>query len=127
MTTIDVTTEGRPAREVLAWSRVTVEPALRAAVDTLTSSMLRVAGYHFGWWNEHGHPPMAPKNVPSKNVDPKNVDPKNVTAVSIGHGDTMLRDQLFEGLDRLSPVERLAWSAIQFCCYSIKFVLGVQG
>ncbi|MBV8811955.1 MAG: hypothetical protein JO033_25075, partial [Acidobacteriaceae bacterium] len=31
-------------------------------------------------------------------------------AVSIGHGDTMLRDQLFEGLDRLSPVERLAWS-----------------
>ena len=33
-------------------------------------------------------------------------------AVSIGHGDTMLRNQLFEGLDRLSPVERLAWSAI---------------
>ncbi|MBV8541360.1 MAG: hypothetical protein JO364_05110, partial [Pseudonocardiales bacterium] len=52
---------------------------------------------------------------------------KEQAAVSIGHGDTMLRDQLFEGLDRLSPVERLAWSAIQFCCYSIKFVLGVQG
>jgi hypothetical protein len=48
-------------------------------------------------------------------------------AVSIGHGDTMLRDQLFEGLDRLSPVERLAWSAIQFCRYFIKFVLSVQG
>ncbi|MBV9163515.1 MAG: transposase family protein, partial [Pseudonocardiales bacterium] len=48
-------------------------------------------------------------------------------AVSIGHGDTVLLDKLFEDLDRLSPVERLAWSAIQFCCYSIKFFLGVQG
>ena len=28
---------------------------------------------------------------------------------------------------KVSPVERLAWSAIQFCCYSIKFFLGVQG
>ncbi|MBV9011115.1 MAG: hypothetical protein JO272_03525, partial [Pseudonocardiales bacterium] len=48
-------------------------------------------------------------------------------AVSLGHGDTVLLDKLFEDLDRLSPVERLAWSAIQFCCYSIKFFLGVQG
>src|SRR5947209_17560487 len=49
------------------------------------------------------------------------------TAVSIGHGDTMLLDKLSEDLDRLSPVESLAWSAIQFYRYSIKFVLGVQG
>jgi geranylgeranyl diphosphate synthase type I len=56
LTTIDVMAEGRPIRDVLAWSRITVEPALRAAVNTLTSSMLRIAGYHFGWWNEHGHP-----------------------------------------------------------------------
>jgi hypothetical protein len=48
-------------------------------------------------------------------------------AISIGHGDTVLLDKLFEDLDRLSPVERLAWSAIQFYCYSIKFFLGVQG
>jgi geranylgeranyl diphosphate synthase type I len=48
-------TEGRSADEVLAWSRNTVEPALRAAVDTLPSSMRHIAGYHFGWWNEHGH------------------------------------------------------------------------
>jgi hypothetical protein len=34
---------------------------------------------------------------------------------------------IFEDLDRLSPIERLAWSAIQFCRYSIKFVLGAQG
>ena len=49
------------------------------------------------------------------------------TAVSIGHGDTMLRDQLIEDLDWFSPVQRLAWSAIQFRCYFIKFLLGVQG
>jgi geranylgeranyl diphosphate synthase type I len=53
MTVIDVTIEGRSALEVLAWSRITVEPALRAAVDTLPSAMRRIAGYHFGWWDEH--------------------------------------------------------------------------
>ncbi len=56
MTTVDVMTAGRSAREVLAWSRDLVEPALRSAVDTLPSSMLHIAGYHFGWWDEHGHP-----------------------------------------------------------------------
>src|SRR5947209_19346984 len=48
-------TVGRSAREVLAWSRDLVEPAVRAAVDTLPSSMLHIAGYHFGWWDEHRH------------------------------------------------------------------------
>ncbi len=56
MATIDLKTEGRSAREVLAWSRTTVEPALRAAVDTLPSSVRRIAGYHFGWWDEQGQP-----------------------------------------------------------------------
>ncbi|MGH3842039.1 MAG: family 2 encapsulin nanocompartment cargo protein polyprenyl transferase [Pseudonocardiaceae bacterium] len=65
MTTVDVPpaepairprTEGRSAPEVLAWSRDLVGPALRSAVDTLPSSMLHIAGYHFGWWDEHGHP-----------------------------------------------------------------------
>jgi geranylgeranyl diphosphate synthase, type I len=52
--TIDVKTVSRSAWEVLGWSRSIVEPVLRAAVDTLPSSMLRIVGYHFGWWNEHG-------------------------------------------------------------------------
>lgn len=56
MTTADAIIESRSAREVLAWSRATVEPALRAAVQTLPSSMRRIAGYHFGWWDEHGEP-----------------------------------------------------------------------
>ncbi|HEX2263152.1 MAG TPA: family 2 encapsulin nanocompartment cargo protein polyprenyl transferase [Pseudonocardiaceae bacterium] len=64
MTTIDVKTAARPAHEVLAASRITVEPALRAAVDTLPSSMQRIAGYHFGWWNEHGQPERNPGAKP---------------------------------------------------------------
>jgi geranylgeranyl diphosphate synthase type I len=60
VTISDVMTEGRSADEVLAWSRTAVEPALRAAVDTLPSAMRRIAGYHFGWWNEHGQPDHAP-------------------------------------------------------------------
>jgi geranylgeranyl diphosphate synthase, type I len=56
MTTIDVKAQHRSAREVLAASRVTVEPALRAAINTLPPAMLRIAAYHFGWCNEHGHP-----------------------------------------------------------------------
>ena len=51
-----VAAEGRSAREVLAWSRNTVDPALRLAVDDLTGSVRRIAGYHFGWWDEHGQP-----------------------------------------------------------------------
>ncbi|MDH2429020.1 family 2 encapsulin nanocompartment cargo protein polyprenyl transferase [Sphaerisporangium sp. TRM90804] len=49
-------TTGRPVREVLHWSRDTVGPALRTAVETLPPSMRRVAGYHFGWLDQHGEP-----------------------------------------------------------------------
>jgi geranylgeranyl diphosphate synthase type I len=59
MTAIDVKTEGRPTREVLAWSRAAVEPTLHAAVDTLPALMRRIAGYHFGWWNQHGQQEQA--------------------------------------------------------------------
>ena len=59
MTTVEVTAEGRSAREVLAWSREMVEAALRPAADTLPASMRHIAGYHFGWWDEHGEPVQA--------------------------------------------------------------------
>jgi len=49
------------------------------------------------------------------------------TAVSIGHDDTVLRDQILEDLDRFSPAQCLTWSAIELCRYSIEFFLGVQG
>lgn len=44
------------AAEILAWCRGLIDPALRAAVDTLPDAMRRIAGYHFGWWDEAGRP-----------------------------------------------------------------------
>ncbi|MHA6800330.1 family 2 encapsulin nanocompartment cargo protein polyprenyl transferase [Bounagaea algeriensis] len=52
------TTGARPAdvtaHEVLDRGRQLVTPALRNAVDTLPEDMRHIAGYHFGWWDEHG-------------------------------------------------------------------------
>lgn len=56
MTTLGLRTGDRSAHEMLAWARATVEPALRAAVDTLPASMHRAAGYHFGWCDEQARP-----------------------------------------------------------------------
>jgi geranylgeranyl diphosphate synthase type I len=53
------TTDGRSAGEVLAWGRRLIDPALRAAVDRLPCSLRRIAGYHFGWWDEDGRPAQA--------------------------------------------------------------------
>jgi geranylgeranyl diphosphate synthase type I len=47
---------GRPAGEVLAWSRGLVLPALRKAVDQLPPSMRTIAEYHHGWRDEYGNP-----------------------------------------------------------------------
>jgi len=46
----------RSAGEVLAWSRGLVDPALRAATDTLPDGLKLVAGYHAGWWDAAGRP-----------------------------------------------------------------------
>jgi geranylgeranyl diphosphate synthase type I len=56
MTPREVAAESRRPQEVLAWSRELVEPAMRAAVDTLCGSMRRITGYHYGWWDENGQP-----------------------------------------------------------------------
>lgn len=56
MATTKQTTAGRTTDELLGWSREMVDPALRAAVDTLPESIRLIAGYHFGWWDEHGDP-----------------------------------------------------------------------
>jgi geranylgeranyl diphosphate synthase type I len=59
MARVEVMADDRPVREVLAWSRSMVDPALRAAVDTLPASMGRIAAYHFGWQDERGQPSEA--------------------------------------------------------------------
>ncbi len=54
--TVETRAQGRSARELLTWSRRMIDPALHTAVDRLPTSMRRVAGYHFGWWDEQGRP-----------------------------------------------------------------------
>jgi len=49
-------TSRRSAGQVLADTRARVEPALRAAVDTLPEGVRGIAGYHFGWWDAAGRP-----------------------------------------------------------------------
>ncbi|HEY0452876.1 family 2 encapsulin nanocompartment cargo protein polyprenyl transferase [Actinophytocola sp.] len=96
-----------PARETLAWSRALVDPALRAAVDTLPASMRRVAGYHLGWWDEHGGPTSAP---PGKALRPALVllsaaaaggSPREsvpaAVAVELVHNFSLLHDDVMDG------------------------------
>jgi geranylgeranyl diphosphate synthase, type I len=59
MVATEETMSARPASELLAWSRGLVDPALRAAVQGLPASMRHIAGYHLGWWDEHGRPATA--------------------------------------------------------------------
>lgn len=40
--------------EILAQARTVLDPVLRDAVRTLPEPMQRMAGYHFGWCDEHG-------------------------------------------------------------------------
>ncbi|MGH3870599.1 MAG: family 2 encapsulin nanocompartment cargo protein polyprenyl transferase [Pseudonocardiaceae bacterium] len=109
MTTSGVRIEERPAHEVLAWSRATVEPALRAAVDTLPSSMRRIAGYHFGWWNEHGQlhqtpgkggkairPALALLNSEAVGGMPAAAVPAAM-AVELVHNFSLLHDDVIDG------------------------------
>ncbi|MCX4748254.1 family 2 encapsulin nanocompartment cargo protein polyprenyl transferase [Kitasatospora sp. NBC_01287] len=44
------------AAELLARVRAVVDPALRAAVESMPESMSRVAAYHFGWREADGSP-----------------------------------------------------------------------
>ncbi|HYZ37858.1 MAG TPA: family 2 encapsulin nanocompartment cargo protein polyprenyl transferase [Pseudonocardiaceae bacterium] len=119
MTTMDVMTEARSAPEVLAWSRGLVESALRTAADTLPSSMLPIAGYHFGWWDEHGHPIRASGG---KAIRPALVllsaqavggtaaaAMPAAVAVELVHNHSLLHDDVMDG-DLTRRHRRSAWS-----------------
>lgn len=47
------------ALEILARARTVVDPALRAAVESMPESMRRVVAYHFGWREVDGTPAEA--------------------------------------------------------------------
>ncbi|MFJ9633354.1 family 2 encapsulin nanocompartment cargo protein polyprenyl transferase [Streptomyces sp. NPDC091280] len=48
--------DGHEAAVILEGARETVDPELRAAIDSLPGSMRRVALYHFGWEHADGTP-----------------------------------------------------------------------
>ena len=48
-------TPARSVDDLLSRSRDTVDPVLRSEVDALPTPMRRIAGYHLGWWDEHGN------------------------------------------------------------------------
>jgi geranylgeranyl diphosphate synthase type I len=115
----EVTTSGRPAHEVLAWSRSVVDPALHAAVDTLPASMRRIAGYHFGWLDEHGRPAGADGGkairpalsllaAEAAGGDPAPAVPAAV-AVELVHNFSLLHDDVMDG-DTTRRHRPTAWS-----------------
>jgi geranylgeranyl diphosphate synthase, type I len=99
-----------PALETLAWSRELVDPALRAAVDTLPHSMRRIAGYHLGWWDQHGRTDSPSQAAPGKAVrpalallsaaagggSPRAAVPVAV-AVELVHNFSLLHDDVMDG------------------------------
>ncbi|MGI5185088.1 family 2 encapsulin nanocompartment cargo protein polyprenyl transferase [Dactylosporangium sp. CA-152071] len=108
----------RSAGAVLAQSRDAVIPALRAAVDTLPASMRHVAGYHFGWWDEHGRPVDAD---PGKALRPALVllsaaavgragrAVTGAVAVELVHNFSLLHDDVMDG-DATRRHRPTAWS-----------------
>ncbi|MER7213264.1 family 2 encapsulin nanocompartment cargo protein polyprenyl transferase [Streptosporangium sp. NPDC000239] len=111
--------EGRTAGEVLRWSRDTVEPALRSAIDTLPPSMRHISGYHFGWWDEHGRPTQADSG---KAIRPALVllaaeavggtaasALPAAVAVELAHNFSLLHDDVMDG-DRTRRHRPTAWS-----------------
>ena len=56
MSTTQISLDDVAAGEALDRARERIDPALRAAVRTLPENMRHIAGYHFGWTDEHGQP-----------------------------------------------------------------------
>jgi geranylgeranyl diphosphate synthase type I len=100
-------TGGRPARQLLAWSRQAMDQDLRAVVDSLPASMRRIAGYHFGWWNERGElteadpgktirPALALLSASAVRGDPVAALPGAV-ALELVHSFSVVHDDVMDG------------------------------
>ena len=119
MSTLEVSASGRPAHEVLVWSRDLLDPALRAAVDTVPESVRHVCGYHFGWWDEHGRPievdggkalrpALALLGAEAAGGTPDSALPAAV-AVELVHNFSLLHDDAMDG-DLTRRHRPTAWS-----------------
>lgn len=109
----------RSAREVLAWSRGLVDPAMRKAVDTIPGPLRQIAGYHLGWWDEDGNPADASGGKAIRPAftllagravggDPESALPAAV-AVELVHNFSLLHDDVMDG-DRTRRHRRTAWT-----------------
>ncbi|MFC4858047.1 family 2 encapsulin nanocompartment cargo protein polyprenyl transferase [Actinophytocola glycyrrhizae] len=105
--------------QTLAWSRELVDPALRSAVDTLPASMRRIAGYHLGWWDQHGGRTSASSGKAVRPTltllcaalvggSPKEAVPAGV-AVELVHNFSLLHDDVMDG-DLTRRHRPTAWS-----------------
>ncbi|MFD0920475.1 family 2 encapsulin nanocompartment cargo protein polyprenyl transferase [Saccharopolyspora rosea] len=97
----------RAAADALDRARTVVEPALRAAVDRLPGRMRHIAGYHLGWWDEHGAPVTAHRGKAIRPAmvlacasavggDPEAAVPAAV-AVELAHDFSLLHDDVMDG------------------------------
>jgi geranylgeranyl diphosphate synthase, type I len=113
------TAAGRPAAEVLAWSRAEVGPGLRGAVAKLPASMRLVAGYHFGWWDSRGEPThgndgkavrpaLVLLSAQATGGDAKRAVPSAV-AVELAHNALLLHDDVIDG-DRVRRHRPATWT-----------------
>jgi geranylgeranyl diphosphate synthase, type I len=119
MSAIEEIAVTRSAHGVLAWSRDVVDPALRKAVDTMPAPLRHIAGYHFGWWDEDGHPIDADGGKAIRSAltllasravggDPEITVPAAV-AVELVHNFSLLHDDVMDG-DLTRRHRPTAWS-----------------
>ncbi|MFJ8860033.1 family 2 encapsulin nanocompartment cargo protein polyprenyl transferase [Streptomyces sp. NPDC102451] len=106
MTSTDAAMEGHKAAALLEHTRDTVDPHLRAAVETLPGAIRRVAMYHFGWEDADGTPAsgQAGKAIRPALVlaaaralggDP-DVAMRAAVAVELAHNFTLLHDDVID-------------------------------
>src|SRR5439155_25163232 len=104
---------------VLASSRGLVQPALRAAVDTIAPPLRQIAGYHLGWWDEDGNPAKANSgkafrpaftllSAQAVGADVETALPAAV-AIELVHNFSLLHDDVMDG-DLTRRHRRTAWS-----------------
>jgi geranylgeranyl diphosphate synthase type I len=105
--------------ELLAWSRTTVDAALRDSVAQLPASMRRVANYHFGWCDSEGkpasgdtgkavRPALALLCAQAVGGDPEAAVPAAV-AVELVHNFSLLHDDVMDR-DLMRRHQPAAWT-----------------
>jgi len=119
MTAAELLEPDNTAAEILAWSRTTVDSALRDAVAQLPESMRRVASYHFGWCDSQGkpasgdtgkavRPALALLCAQAVGGDPEAAVPAAV-AVELVHNFSLLHDDVLDR-DLMRRHQPAAWT-----------------